>query len=558
MKKKKYEVLKYTAAALVIAAAGFTGGCAKKAISTERISGEENGSQQEITIAGSEAETSDTGADASVTEDSDSLGNHSGVLPLEITTEYNNDWEDNKALLSVKTSQVHLLEEGHEALEKAIDALNQKNLDDQNTFFQENQEDARQSYQDSPEMFQDSAWESEVSVTALRTDETVLSLQQTEYSWLGGAHPNTYYKGICFDTKTGKELSLQDIAADYDGVYDSVCQKLKEENDPDMFFEGYEDTVKAMFYGKDPDYGSVQWFLMNDRVVVLFNQYDIALYAAGPIRVEIPFAERADLFEKQYETSKTSYVMQIQEYETLEADGNGDGKKEEISYTVDRDEYGIGGAITVTCDSTSLNTEKLIEQDYGASGGYSSEGYLIHTEDGKTYLYLQHQSDNDAHYINVFDLSKGTPAFVGSLDSSWSGSPITDPECFPLWDRMDVLGTYSAYRIYHIGEGGLPKTDETVYRLGNMYKEYPVTLVSTRELDVTVGTGTLADSWKQETLPSGTSYTITATDGESFVEAQLTDGRICRIPVTKAADDWEWKINGVSENDCFEMVPYVG
>ena len=552
MKKKKYEVLKYTAAALVIAAAGFTGGCAKKTISTENVS------QQEITIADSEAETSDTGADASVTEDPDSLGNHSGVLPLEITTEYNNDWEDNKALLSVKTSQVHLLEEGHEALEKAIDALNQKNLDDQNTFFQENQEDARQSYQDSPEMFQDSAWESEVSVTALRTDETVLSLQQTEYSWLGGAHPNTYYKGICFDTKTGKELSLQDIAADYDGVYDSVCQKLKEENDPDMFFEGYEDTVKAMFYGKDPDYGSVQWFLMNDRVVILFNQYDIAPYAAGQICVEIPFAENAGLFQKQYETSKTSYVKQIQENEIQEADVNGDGKKEAISYTVDRDEYGIGGAITVTCDSTSLNTEKLIEQDYGASGGYSSEGYLIHTEDGKTYLYLQHQSDNDAHYINVFDLSKGTPAFVGSLDSSWSGSPITDPECFPLWDRMDVLGTYSAYRIYHIGEGGLPKTDETVYRLGNMYKEYPVTLVSTRELDVTVGTGTLADSWKQETLPSGTSYTITATDGESFVEAQLTDGRICRIPVTKAADDWEWKINGVSENDCFEMVPYVG
>ena len=446
MKKKKYEALKYTAAALVIAAAGLTGGCAKKASSTEQISGVENGTQQEITLAGSETDASDTGADASGTENSDSQSASSGVLPLEVTTEYNNDWEDNKALLSVKTSQVHLLEKGHEALEKALDTLNQKNLNDQNTFFKENQEDARQMYQEAPEMFEDSHWESELTVMALRADETVVSLQQREYSWLGGAHPNTYSRGICYDTKTGKELSLQDIAADYDGIYDYVCQKLVEENDPDIFFEGYEDTVKAMFYGGDPDYGSVQWFLMNDRVVVLFNQYDIAPYAAGPIRVEIPFAERADLFEKQYETSKTSYVMQIQEYETLEADVNGDGKKEEISYTVDRDEYGIGGAITVTCDSTSINTEKLIEQDYGASGGYSSEGYLIHTEDGKTYLYLQHQSDNDAHYINVFDLSKGTPAFVGSLDSSWSGSPVTDPECFPLWDRMDVLGTYSAYR----------------------------------------------------------------------------------------------------------------
>lgn len=35
-------------------------------------------------------------------------------------------------------------------------------------------------------------------------------------------------------------MSLEDIAADYDGIYDYVCTKLPEENDPDMFFEGYE------------------------------------------------------------------------------------------------------------------------------------------------------------------------------------------------------------------------------------------------------------------------------------------------------------------------------
>ena len=215
MKKKKYEVLKYTAAALVITAAGFTGGCAKKAISTERISGVENGTQQKITLAGSETDASDTGADASGTESSDSQSASSGVLPLEVTTEYNNDWEDNKALLSVKTSQVHLLEKGHEALEKALDTLNQKNLNDQNTFFKENQEDARQMYQEAPEMFEDSHWESELTVMALRADETVVSLQQREYNWLGGAHPNTYSRGICYDTKTGKELSLQRITTEF-------------------------------------------------------------------------------------------------------------------------------------------------------------------------------------------------------------------------------------------------------------------------------------------------------------------------------------------------------
>lgn len=38
----------------------------------------------------------------------------------------------------------------------------------------------------------------------------------------------------------------------------------------------------------------------------------------------------------------------------------------------------------------------------------------------------------------------------------------------------------------------------------------------------------------------------------------MDDGRSCRIPVVKDADAWEWKINGVSEYECFGMLPYAG
>ena len=80
-------------------------------------------------------------------------------------------------------------------------------------------------------------------------------------------------------------------------------------------------------------------------------------------------------------------------------------------------------------------------------------------------------------------------------------------------------------------------------------------LVSVRDLKVTV---LKAGSQEQEIIPSGTSFQITATDGKSFVEAKMDDGRSCRIPVVKDADAWDWKINGVSEYECFEMLPYAG
>ena len=541
MKKKFRSMRRYTIAVLVTAAACLASGCAKKEVSVEVVSGAENENKPQISINENKPQIS--------------IQENPAALFLKITAEYDSDWQDEHSLISTKTSQIRILDEDHAELQKALDALNQKNLDSQSTFMADNQADARQMYQDKPELMENNGWESELTLTAVRADETVLCLRQTDYSWLGGAHPNTCITGITYDTQTGAELSLKDIANDYDGIYEYVLERLAKEHDPNMFFEQYEDAVKAMFYGGDADYSPVHWSLTNEGVTIWFNQYDIAPYAAGSVSVEIPFAEQGELFQKKYQSTKTSYVKELQECESVEADVDGDGKKEAVSYEVERDEYGIGGAITVTCEDHSFNTASLMEQDYGAGGGYTSEGYLIHTEAGKTYLYLQHQSDNDSHYINIFDLTTKTPVYTGFTGSSWSDSPITDPDSFLLWDRLDVLGTYSAYREYHIGPDGMPQTEDELFRLGSANHENPVTLVSVRDLKVSVLN---AGSQEQETIPSGTSFQITATDGKSFVEAKMDDGRSCRIPVVKDADAWEWKINGVSEYECFEMLPYAG
>lgn len=547
MKNKK---LRAVHCAAVVAAAFLAVGCGKKAVGVETTSGIENETGQEMTVQERETETKTESG-----QESDSQNKNLSPLLLEITTEYDADREDGHLLITTSTSQVHILSEGHEMLKKALDALNQKNLDLQKTFLENNAEDAREMYRYSPEQMGDQGWESEFALTATRADETVLSLKQADYSWLGGAHPYTYVNGINYDSQTGTELSLKDIAKDYDGVYAYVCKKLQEEHDPTTFFAEYEDTVKAMFYGEGDNQNSVQWFLTDDGMTVWFNQYEIAPYSSGPIIVEIPFTGNEDLFQAQYMTSKTSYIRNLSEDASVEADVNGDGKKESISYTVERDTYENGGAITVTCGDISFSTKNLIDEgNYEASGGYESEGYLIHTEDGKTYLYLQHLADADGHYINIFDLTTGVPSYVGFTGSSWFQSPITDLEQFVLWNTIDVLGTYNAYKVYHIGEDGMPQTEDTLFQIDPMTENDRNRLVSTRDLEVTI---LESDSKKQETLPAGTSYTIIATDEKSFAEARLEDGRICRIALKKDEDNWEWKINGIGEYECFETVIYA-
>ena len=63
----------------------------------------------------------------------------------------------------IREKEVRLIDsEGQQlgimSLQKALDALNQKNLDSQSTFMADNQADARQMYQDKPELMENNGW----------------------------------------------------------------------------------------------------------------------------------------------------------------------------------------------------------------------------------------------------------------------------------------------------------------------------------------------------------------------------------------------------------------
>lgn len=216
------------------------------------------------------------------------------------------------------------------------------------------------------------------------------------------------------------------MVSDYDGIYEYVKKQLEENYDQSMFFEDYQDTLQKMFYDESGDYGTVQWTISQTGLSIYFNQYDLAPYVAGSQQVDISFKEQPQLFQSKYVVEKESYSKVIRENSSCFADVNGDGKEEEISYSVARDEYGFGGAITVTCDGQTFDTaevDKDASDAYGAYGAYSSEGYVLHTSDGRTYLYLQHLDDNDYRYVNVFRLDQGRPSYVGYEGMAWYNTP---------------------------------------------------------------------------------------------------------------------------------------
>lgn len=527
-------------------------GCGKKAADATAGTAaiQENSSAEETTTQAKESSAEETKAEEEGQENQENQDS-AAIVPVTVDYSYDGDWKDQKTLFSSKVAQIKLMDDSHEKLQDALKALNQSALDDQKSVIDENKEYAEQEYASNPDMVE---YTFDRDILVARSDETVLSMAVMEGSYLGGAHPFGMTTGRTYDTQTGKELSLKDVVSDYDGIYEYVKKQLEENYDQSMFFEDYQDTLQKMFYDESGDYGTVQWTISQTGLSIYFNQYDLAPYVAGSQQVDISFKEQPQLFQSKYVVEKESYSKVIRENSSCFADVNGDGKEEEISYSVARDEYGFGGAITVTCDGQTFDTaevDKDASDAYGAYGAYSSEGYVLHTSDGRTYLYLQHLDDNDYRYVNIFRLDQGRPSYVGYEGMAWYNTQILDPDSFMLYTRLDVLGTYYGMKRYHVDEAGLPASDDEAYVINESSM-----LRSTRDLAVTILEKNGSET--EATVPSGTGYTIFRTDGASYADAHLNDGRDCRIQIKEGSRGWGWDIDGVSEEECFEWLPYAG
>lgn len=229
-------------------------------------------------------------------------------LQVAITDEKKQEPEGDHPYMSSLVQSIELKDSGYDALKAALEDANAEAKKLTEEGFKENLEMAKQHQEEMPEM----AYSIENSVQMKRADDTVFSYTRTDYSFFGGAHPNTYITGYQFDSQTGEALTLQDVAADYDGVYEYVTDTLNRYSDEDgfTFFDGYEDTVKTMFYGAEEDskasetenalLSSVNWFMTESGIVVFFNQYDLAPYAMGQITVEIPFSAENGLLQAEY------------------------------------------------------------------------------------------------------------------------------------------------------------------------------------------------------------------------------------------------------------------
>lgn len=465
------------------------------------------------------------------------------LLNVMISYEYFGEWDEDICLISGKSPKPYVLDEGYEALQAAMDRYAADRYASVQNDYDQNYETAKEMYAEHPDFF--FGFTSEVEAAAERADRKTVSLKEEGYFYAGGAHGMYWHSGVSFDTESGNILTLSDVITDYDELYEYVKEELPKVYDKDMFFENYEELLEEYF--ADPDSVESNWYLDSEGLQMVFNPYLLGPYASGIQMVTVPYGEEPGLVKEEYWYFPSGKAIETAAYESVWLDADGDGNEEEIRLeTADDPEEGTV-TVTIRCGEASLDAVLYAYEMTGA--------YLLKPSGDRTYLYIEGQSDNDWRFMDVFDLSSGTPVYVDEIYNAPGGSSIMDPSDFILYTRLDALGTYSGYRKYHVGDNGVPEAESGIYEIVNLPGDVWKTITSSRAIPVWMAKEEGKEPERTE-LPAGTRFAFCRTDGESFVEMKLEDGRHCEIRFEY--EDGMRYIEGVDEWEYFENLPYAG
>lgn len=225
---------------------------------------------------------------------------HSGFSTLQFTPRTDSvEAEDGTTLLYESYCDAEFA-----AQDPEVDAWVNSQLEEIELDYQNNSsqllERAQEYYRDQKDIFY--TFSNYLNMGIARHDDHILSILVVNSAYSGGAHPITLQTSFNLDMKTKECLKLEDIVEEsaIDEMHELLISGLKKDFSNlggEILYDDYMDIVQnSMEYGNLTQY----WYFNHNGIVIYYNQYEIAPYAAGIIKVEIPYRELKGILKEEY------------------------------------------------------------------------------------------------------------------------------------------------------------------------------------------------------------------------------------------------------------------
>ncbi|MCR5545548.1 MAG: RsiV family protein, partial [Lachnospiraceae bacterium] len=367
-------------------------------------------------------------------------------------------------------------------------------------------------------------YEDESKIKVERADEQVFSISESNTAYLGGAHGSYGLSGVTFDTKTGKQIELTDVFTNMTELIHVIEDTLMKEYPNTQFFNLSETMLS---YLNDSETYQLCWFMTSEGVEFVFNPYELASYADGMQTIMISFNDHPELFTGNYTASEDAFVTNLEaSYDTatnyIDLDRDGISEVISIQENYDEDMY-------ATATFTFNGSSYTIDEYY-----YDMDAKLVHTKDGKNYIYAFLKEENAYTSLNVMEVSEKGISFSGSMNgaepseyfdsddsegTTYTTYSFVSPNGFTLATRLDSLSTYDGIKNYTVGDDGMPTSNTDFYTIRNGLTLTAKTDFGGKEVNIEtneLGSDTI--------ITNGTKLTFYRTNGTDTVIFQREDG----------------------------------
>lgn len=140
-------------------------------------------------------------------------------------------------------------------------------------------------------------WSYEITIEVIQNSKGILTLQTSEYSFTGGAHPNSIVLYSSYNLKTADKIEHNDIfKKGYEKELKNIGEKYFRENRGLKHEENLEDA--GFWFENNEFHLSDNWGIVNDGIIFYYNSYEISSYADGPTEILIPFNAIENIIDK--------------------------------------------------------------------------------------------------------------------------------------------------------------------------------------------------------------------------------------------------------------------
>lgn len=471
------------------------------------------------------------------TEVSEETGIIGGSAPSVAITLKTNEWYDSEGdvvLLETRQSKVEITSEGYSALK---DVISEVYADYTDTEIENMLSAAQEHYdgiKDDENFYYFPTYYMAIDVTLARSDSSVISFRELYNDYSGGAHGMYAISGSTFDVESGKRLAFEDILVDAEGFYtkatEYIADKLKEKYD-DALWENYTGIVSDRFTNG----GDVNWYLDAAGIIIAYTPYEMGPYAMGAPEVTLPYADFAEYIDEKYIASHSELIAKVPENADISTLLGEDGS---IMLDVNLNEYEL---YEVTVISGSSSDE---------IGSFSNlEGaYVVKNAGGRSFLVVSNDYMSDDYLTSVYEVTGGELRKCDELNNARLNGMQMGTDEVSVDVVINMLGTYSAGMVYSLNSEGMLEQKNNVFDINTsnsmlVMKELPVVL-----------------DGEETKLSVGTEIVVIGTDNIDTVYFELVEsGETGEISVEAGDNEYgTLYIDGVSEYEYFDMIPYAG